>query len=737
MPREEKIRVGFAGDHREITVTVADGDSSPWDLDDEHRLIGTNVPRADGADKVTGRARYAYDVNLPGLCHAKVLRSPHPAAVVTKIDLSAAAAMKGVVATISMEEGKPVLYAGQEVAAVAAVTEDIARDAISKIEVTYETKPFVTDVETARADGAPGVFPGTTSNVRAGPGAKRNAEKLEEALAKSEKVVEATYRTQVQTHSCLESHGCVARWEEDGGLTVWASTQATAAWHRTFDRQYRLRGNMRVITHHMGGGFGSKFGPRLFERWCVELARRAKRPVKLMRERKGEQLGTGNRPSSVQRFRGGATKDGKVTALEIDDYGTGGTAAAGARNIAFYDVPVFVKTEASVFTNAGPACAMRAPGWPQGVYALDSFMDELAAAIGMDPVEFRRKNDPDPVRNAQYDIAMKEIGWDRRRPDGSGKGPVVRGFGMANTQWFNAGSGSWRIDGTIRPDGTVEVRSGVQDIGTGTRTIIGMAVAEELGLTPGDISVRIGDTSFPDGPASGGSTTAPSVFPAARNTGTLLGQALIEKIAPILEVPAGKIEFRDGRIIDSEKGRNLSFAQACALLPEPGIEVAGQRFPNYEGYKNLVAGTQFAEVEVDTETGLVTVVKIVAVQDCGTVIDRLTAESQVIGAVIGGLSYALFEDRILDANHGHMVNPDLLFYKIAGPREMPEIVPVLFDVSNGKNNAGLMGLGEPPAIPTAGAIANAVANATGARVRELPITPDRVLAALEAKARGG
>jgi xanthine dehydrogenase YagR molybdenum-binding subunit len=735
MAGKKKIRVGFDGDNREIEVPVVDGDADPWQHGDEHAVIGGRYPRLDGPDKVTGRAKYSYDINLPGLCHAKLLRSPHPAATVTSIDLTAAKAVPGVVAALSVKKGTNLLYQGQEVAAVAAETEEIARDALRKIRVEYETRPFVVTADDAMKEGAPGVFPGTKTNVRRARGRAKNAEKLEEALAASHRVVTATYRTQVQTHACLETHGCVAKWEDDGGLTVWASTQATNAWQSNFNRMYGLRGKVKVLTHHMGGGFGSKFGPRVFENWCVELARRANRPVKFMAERKGEHLGTGNRPDSTQMFRGGVTKDGKITALSIDDYGTGGTSGAGARNDLFYDVPVVVKTARNVFTNAGPACAMRAPGFPQGVFALDSFVDELAASIGMDPVALRKKNDKDPVRNAQYDVAMKEIGWDRRKPDGRGKGSVVRGFGMANTQWFNAGGGSYRVDGSILPDGTVEVRSAVQDIGTGTRTILAAALAEELGLRPEHVTARIGDTSYPAAPGSGGSTTAPSIFPAARNTGVLLRNALFEVVAPALDSKADRLVAKDARITATDTKKSVSFAQACALLPPTGITETGQRKPNFAGYKNMVAGTQFAEVEVDKDTGIVTVIRIVAVQDCGQVIDRLTAESQVIGAVIGGLSYALYEDRILDRNHGKMVNPDLLSYRIAGAREMPDIVPIMFDVANGKNNAGMMGLGEPPAIPTAGAIANAVANATGARVRELPITPDRVLAALEGSGR--
>ena len=740
MPEKKKIRVGFPGDEREIEVLVPDGDEAPWDLDTRLRVAGTDIERVDGPAKVTGRAKYAYDYFAPGLCHAVVLRSPHAAAIVKAIDLGPAERAKGVVAAIGVPAGTRLHHQGEEVAAVAAETEEIARAALGKIAVTYEPLPFVVDKDDARKPGAPLVFAEQDGNVSEGRGAGRQPEKVDEALAASHAVVNAVYRTQVQTHSCLETHGCAALWEGEGTeerLTIWASTQATGAWKSTFARRFGLGDRVRVLTPYMGGGFGSKFGPRLFELWCVELARKSRRPVKLMADRRGEHLANGNRPDSVQEFTGGVTEDGRITAMRISTYGTGGI-AGGARcaNPAFYDIPVFAKTEADVFTNAGPGCAMRAPGWPQGVFALDSFVDELSAAIGMDPLEFRRKNDPDPVRRAQYDIAAEEIGWSRRQPDGAGKGPIVRGFGIGNTQWFQAGGGTWEVVTKIRRDGTVEIQNGAQDIGTGTRTVLAIAAAEELGLPVSAISVGLGDTSFPDGPGSGGSQTAASLFPAARNSAARAGRALLAAVADALGVPADGLGFADGRVLGLPGEKSLSFAEACALLPESGISESGRRQPNYDGYKNTVAGTQFAEVEVDRETGVVRVVKIVAVQDCGQVIDKLTAESQVKGAVIGGLSYALFEDRILDKNLGRMVNPDLLCYKIAGALDMPEIVPIMFHVANGKNNAGMMGLGEPPAVPTAAAIANAVANATGARVREIPITPARVLAALASKGGG-
>jgi xanthine dehydrogenase YagR molybdenum-binding subunit len=287
------------------------------------------------------------------------------------------------------------------------------------------------------------------------------------------------------------------------------------------------------------------------------------------------------------------------------------------------------------------------------------------------------------------------------------------------------------VDVILGQDGVVEVHNGAQDIGTGTKTVLAVIVAEELGLDPAKLVVRMGDTQLPPGPGSGGSTTAPSVGPAARNAGAAARKAVSEAAAKKLGCGADAVKLAGGKVTGG--GRSMTFAEACRLLPEERVRVSGQREANYRTYRGGVAGCQFAEVEVDVDTGHVKPIKIVAIQDAGRVISKLTFESQVLGGVIQGISYALYEDRLLDRNAGTQVNADFLNYKIAGAADMPEIVPVAFSVANAGNNCGMAGLGEPPTIPTAAAIANAVFNATGARMRSLPITPARMLAALSKK----
>jgi len=283
----------------------------------------------------------------------------------------------------------------------------------------------------------------------------------------------------------------------------------------------------------------------------------------------------------------------------------------------------------------------------------------------------------------------------------------------------------------IHRDGRVEARNGAQDIGTGTRTLVALIAAEELGLRVSDVEAKIGDTSFPVGPASGGSVTAPTLTPAVRDAAYHAKRKLFEVAAPKLSAKPDDLAAAAGRIfLGSDPRRGLTWKEACALIEGESIEYTGERSPNYAGYRGGVAGVQFADVEVDTETGIVRVIEVVAVQDCGRVMDRLLVESQIIGGVLQGTSYALFEERLLDPATGRMVNANMEEYKILGSVDSPKITAIPFDVYNGMNNIGCMGLGEPPVIPTAAAIGNAVYNAIGARIRELPITPARVLAAL-------
>jgi xanthine dehydrogenase YagR molybdenum-binding subunit len=786
MAQSRTIRIGHDGELTTVEVQVPETEPPIWDADAKLAVVGTSVPRLDGVAKVTGTARYTYDVNLPGMLHGRILRCPHPHARILSIDTAKAARLAGVKAVLTFEKpdvfaaiaetdeaGNPIgekggeggkaagmrrlLYAGEEVAAVAATTPEIAEDALALIEARYQVLPHVIDVEQARRPDAPKVFP--DGNVK--PASVRERGDLEAGFRDAAATVEGKYTTPVVLHNALETHGAVARWE-GAKLAVWAATQGVFGFREDLAKFFGIPvTNVRVVSEYLGGGFGAKFGAGTTGVVAAMLAKKAQAPVKLMLDRREENLATGNRPSSVQALRIGAKQDGTLTAIHLRSYGTAGIATgAGVGGPAnrIYACPNVRVEEEDVHINAGPAAPFRAPGFPQGSFALESALDELADRLGIDPLDLRRRNcidKPAKALLAQYDIAAKEIGWERRRPPGTGaaapatalgaRGTVRRGLGMGTAMWPMYGGPPADAKVTINSDGTVECVCGTQDIGTGTRTAMAMVTAEVLGLRPEMIQVFLGDTaSGMYSPASGGSVTLTSILPAIRAAAEGAKEKLLRTVAPSLGAKPENLDLRDGRVAVRSpgaggqgaggKGRSITFAQAAERLKSTVISSQASRVKNYDGRGIEMFGAQFAEVEVDTATGKVRVLKIVAAHDCGRTVNRLTAESQINGGVIMGMSYALLEQRFIDAPTGIVMNPNMEDYKIAGTLEIPEIVPILVEVYDPANSVGVKGLGEPTVVPTAAAIANAVSNAIGARVRDLPITPDRVLALLAAGA---
>jgi len=775
------VKAGWEGAPKTLEVKAAEGDLKPWDLDSKLKVVKGRHPRLEAPLKVTGKAKYTYDINLPGMLWGRMVGAEVPAGEITKIDTAKAEALPGVKA-VWTTESRTVRFAGQDVAAVAAVSPEVAQDAARLVQVTYDEKPYVTDLEKAMATDAPLVYeeaqmPGNKEVPRRGNvlGPSRGGRggggrgDVEKGLAEAAARVEQTYRLPVHTHSPLETHGVIARWEGDQ-LTVYASTQGIFTVRDGVAEALGIdRKNVRVITEHMGGGFGSKLAPSAtgsaFAIVACKLAKQAGAPVKLMLNRHQEHLCTGNAPSALMTVRIGAAKDGTFTAVHHRSFGSAGVApgagTGGPANSLYANTPNLKVEEHDVFTNGGPAAPLRAPGHPQGAFALESAVDELAEKLGMDPLELRRKNESSPVRLMQYDVGAKAIGWERRnkkagdpttgdwlggatdslrRDVGGGSGgsdaapprSKKRGIGMANGNWYVFARGSGvGAQVKVHRDGSVELFSGAQDIGTGFRTAMAMVAAEELGLRPEDITVRVGDTGFPEGPASGGSNTTNSVAPVVRLAAHDARTKVLALAAALLKAKPEELDAAGGKVfVAAQPGKSVSFRQAAARMTDEVIDCVAERKKQYETLRQDIAGTQFAEVEVDTETGEVRMVKMVSVNDCGFPVNGLTAESQVIGAMIQGASWALFENRILDRNLGTMVNPNLESYKILAPRDMFEAVSILTPVANAGNNTSTAGLGEPCLVPTLGAIANAVYNATGARVRTLPMTPDRVLLAL-------
>jgi len=769
--RMQKYPVGIASvSLGEIERRVSVDEAPPLPPNDKLKFIGKPVPRINGRAKVTGRATYTVDVKLPGMLHARLLRSPHPHARILSIDTKAAARRAGVRAIYVLDQvigraveadpepsqGRRVLYVGDPVAAVAAVTPQEADAALDLIKVDYQRLPFVIDIEDARKPDAPPVFAGPVQgtgfgdirsleqhgNVR-GPNTSASRGNATAGFATAEVMVESEYRTQVQTHCCMETHAVVADWRKDG-LTVHMSTQYTAGIRSQLARAFHLPlSRVRVVVDAMGGGFGSKSGVNNYVLAAVALSRNANAPVRLVLDRHEEQIDSGNRPATVQRIKVGARRDGTLTGVSIDTYGTAGvTTGAGVGNFAqaIYHCDNFAMAQSDVFVNAGPGCAMRAPGNVPGAFAYEQVIDELAEKLGLDALVLRERIDPSPVRRDERRLGAERFGWSRRRPPNSDKGPIKSGVGLAQSLWSANVNVNSACEVRILRDGSVEVRSSVQDIGTGIGTVLAQVVAEELGLKPNDITVRIGDTDFPAGPPSYGSITTASITPPARNAAYQVLRKLIETVGPSFGADPEALVARGGMIASPDGRHRIGFREAAAQLLVTQISAVASRSDDYGGFgrkfgemaqaRNSLGGVQFAEVTVDTETGRVRVERVVAVQDCGRPMNPLQIESQVQGGILQGISFALYEDRILDRHTGHMLNPNLEQYKILHVRETPSIEVHLLQNYQGESATDAYGIAEPANVATAPAIANAVYNAIGVRLRTLPMTPAAILAAL-------
>ena len=697
-----------------------------------HSVIGTSVKRLDGPDKVTGRAKYTFDINRPGMLYGRIVRSPHPRARIVSIDMSAAQKAPGVKTTLVWRDPadpqrNTAMYQGDEIAAVAADTEEHAIDAARLVKVAYDILPPVILVDQALSGAAPAVF--TPANVRQGQ--TQETGDLAAGFKQAAHTIEQTYATHVITHVCLESHGAVCEWDGDN-LTAWVSTQGVSATQNGFATALNIpAANVRVITQHMGGGFGSKLGasdPQSII--CARLAKDAKAPVKLMLDRKEEHLATGNRPSAAARIKAGVSADGMLTAFDAETWGTGGAGAASGFPLPYiYQFPNRRRTHKDVFINTGQQRPMRAPGHPQGSFITEVLMEELADLVKMDPVEFRIKNLPPEAPNAMWGSYLRrgatEFGWDKRHPTGDKTpGPIKTGMGVAINTWGGGGS-QGRAHIEIASDGVVVVRCGTQDLGTGTRTLVAVVAADTFGIPASAIKPEIGDTMYPQSGGSGGSTTAAGISPAIRIASVNALDALKARIAPTLGVDAAALVAVNGRIqVKDNPSKGMSWAEACKQLGTQPVSADGAWQPGLSSV--TTSGVQFAEVKVDIETGIVKVTRVLALQDCGLVVSRLTAESQVYGGVIGSLNFALFEYRILDRNTGQIVNPNMEWYLLAGMSDIPKIDVRLID----QPERGVVGIGEPPTVSTAAAITNAVRNAIGVTVRSLPLTPAKILQTL-------
>ena len=739
---------------------------TPWK---ETRIIGTAVPRVDAYERMSGSAVYPSDVSLPSMLYGAILRCPHPHARVKKIETGKAKSMPGVHAVISGRTAAADLpwtyssrgikresklfdphcrFEGETVAAVAAETSYLAWDAVRAIEVAYEVLPAVSDERAALDQGAAAVH---TEGNKVGPPRLYERGDVTKGFAEADVVLEENYRTECEIHTPMELHGCVANWDGDR-LTIWESTQGV----------YRVQQNVadilnlplskvRVIGHYMGGGFGSKLQAGKYTIIAALLARISGRPLKMILTREETYLAVGNRPPSNMTLKAGIKRNGSLTALDFACIGTGGAYPAGGTSLVdwqvrdLYKCPNIRTTCTDVYINAGPARPFRAPGHPQGSWALEQMLDALAEAIDMDPVDLRLKNislysqardGQPPYTSTGLEDCLAEgaraFGWKlaRERIAAAGnRGEIRRGVGMAGALWI---AGGGRPPATIIiklfADGSVNLNMGASDLGTGTKTVMALVVAEELGVKPEAIQIEHADTGTTQyATPSGGSKTVPTEAPAVRAAAISLKQQLLEIAAQDLAVDPATLSFRAGRIVSrNDPSKKISFTELSGLKKRGVVVGIGYRGPNPENKVTNPFAAQFCEVEVNMATGEVRVIRFLGAHDSGRVMSRLTYDNQVFGGITMGIGLAMTEARILDKNHtGKMVNRNWHDYKLPTILDVPEdmvCLPIEPDDTEA-NITGAKGLGEPVTIPTAAAVANAVYHATGVRIRQTPINP--------------
>jgi len=700
--------------------------------------VGRPAPRQDGFQRARGEAQYTADIQLPGMLHAAILRSPFARAQIREIDLRMAEKAPGVRGVLGPGTGpltdEPA-YQGAPVAAVAADTDEQARAAMRLIEVEWEQlDPLLDPDEAVRRN-----------ELVEEPNHDERGD-IERGLAEADVVVAAEYRTQSVLHNSMETHQSICQWEGDDHLTVYISTQFVWGVRERVAKHFGLpTDHVRVVCRFMGGGFGSKNGPGDYTFVGAELARRTGRPVKAALTRREENLDAGNRNATIQRLRIGARSDGTLTLLDgefVNSTGWDGwLASTGGPMRMLYACENVRTVEYAAKLNTPPMLAFRAPGFVEGTFGLECLMDELAAELDLDPLELRRRNyaqhdamdeRPFSSKNLLECYRRAEPHWERREAvRRSSDGTWKRGVGLASQVWYGGGGPPSYAWVRVGADARATVVTAMQDIGTGSATAMAQIAAEELGLPIDHVEVSLGDTARgPYATISAGSSTIPSMGPAVRSAAADAARQIIEIAAQRHDREQRSLSLKGGRIVCSDGG-SWPLEEITCLLESGQILGQGSRGPNPAGMRILTFGVQVAEVAVDVETGEVRVDKIAAIHDVGRVINPLGASSQVEGGIIQGLGHTLSEERLIDPATGTILTQTLDAYKLPTIADVPEIVTDLVDEPDTHlTNLGSKGLGEPPIVPTAAAIANAIRDATGAHVRSLPISREEMLRAL-------
>jgi CO/xanthine dehydrogenase Mo-binding subunit len=705
-------------------------------------VVGRDAVRQDARERVRGEARYTADIQLPGMLHTAVLRSPHAHARVRSIDLAPALALPGVHAALgpgdaSGLEEEP-SYPGAAVAAVAADTYEQARLAADAVAIEWEQLETIFDPEDAVRRGSL-----TT------PSSTYERGDFDRALQTADVVVEGTFRTSVVLHNSMETHQSVCQWVGDT-LNVYTSTQYIWGVRKAVAETLGLPGDkVRVVCEYMGGGFGSKNDPGEYTYIAAELAKRTGRPVRCALTRREENTAAGNRNHTIQKLTVGARSDGTIVALGgefINAVGWSGWSAMTDGPMQMLYACDNVRTvRHGAKLNLPPMKAFRAPGFVEGTFGLECLIDELAVKLELDPLELRRMNyaesndgKPYSSKNLAECYALAQKHWDRRNDvRARSTDTVKRGVGMASQIWFGGGgppSYAWTRVGS---DGRIAVVTAMQDIGTGTRTVMAQIAAEELGVPLDRVDVVLGDSARgPYATLSAGSSTTPSVGPAVRAAAADAKRQIIEIAAQRYDLEERILDIVDGVVVSADGNLSVKLEDLLAILESSQILGKGGRGPNPTGMSVLTFGVQVVEVAVDVETGEVRVERVAAAHDVGRIVNPLGARSQVEGGIIQGVGHTLSEQRLHDPETGGILTTSLDAYRMPTIADVPEIVCEFVDKPDAHlTNLGSKGLGEPPIIPLSAAVANAIRDATGADVHEVPITREEMLRALEAAKR--
>jgi putative selenate reductase molybdopterin-binding subunit len=740
------VAAGAARVGAELAPPEGRHEVGPYEIPKRLNTLGRPTHRIDAVERTTGKATYSGDVMLPGMLYARVLRSPHPHARIRSIDASKALALPGVKAVISHENctvlwgagsisggaqyneeikkitkhrryafNNPVRFAGEPVAAVAAIDRHIAEDALQLIVVEYEPLPFVLDPEEALKPGAPQIWPeGNLSpnarNEHVPIGAKRGS--VEQGFTSADRVFEDRYSTSFVHNAQMEPRVCVAAWDADK-LTVYTPTGGVANCRTDMARDLGIpQEKVRVVCRYMGGNFGNKNQNQDADLIAAVLAKNAGAPVKLELSRKEDWIGVHGRWPTAQYFKVGVKHDGTLQAIQMRGYSGMGPYRKNTGNIAgveIYQCPNIETSISPVYTNRTVSANFRGPEFPQGFFGIQSMMDDVAAKLKIDPVEFILKNmtrkagDQTPYTSYSLDECIRRgaeaFEWKTRwkSQPGSDAGPIKRGAGVSFMA-FRAGVG--RSSAVVRVDarGKYAVHVGVTDVGGGAKTTMGLIAAEELGVPLSQVEVVWGDTD----------RCPYSVGESGSRTTIMTGYAVVEAA-------------RDLKKQIAEKG-----------LPKGSDELIASASPNptVQGKVRSTFGAHFVEVEVDTELGRARVTKYLAVHDCGRIMNPLTARSQIKGGAIMGIGMALHENLVYDARSGSALSAGYYGARVATHRDAPNIDVIFIESDDGYGPFGAKSMGESSKVPAPAAVANAVANAIGVRMKDLPITRDKIVAAL-------